>query len=123
MPNENGNKQSTFSVRLRMIREHQEFSQKEAAEQLNILPDTYGHYERGVREPDFQTLKRIANFFHVSIDYLLDNEDEVVLESTPILDLSNFVMHGKYTINQQFPDEQERRIIKAVVDAVHNNKD
>ncbi len=123
MPNENGNKQSTFSVRLRMLREHQEFSQKEAAKQLNILPDTYGHYERGVREPDFQTLKRIANFFHVSIDYLLDNEDEVVLEATPILDFYSFVMNGDYTINQQFPDERERRTIKAVVEAIHKNKE
>ncbi len=105
-----------------MLRVHQEFSSKEAAEQLDILPDTYSRYERGIREPDFQTLKRIANFFHVSIDYLLDNEDEVVLESTPIFDLYNFLMDGKYTINQQFPDEQERKTIKAVVEAIHNSK-
>ncbi len=59
---EKGNKTSIFGVKLRMLREHQEFSQKEAAEQLNILPDTYSRYERGIREPNFQTLKHIANF-------------------------------------------------------------
>ena len=119
MPNENENRQSTFSVRLRMLREHQEFSQKEAAEQLNIRPDTYGHYERGLREPDFQTLKHIANFFHVSIDYLLDNEDDIDLEAMPILDFYNFVMNGKYTIDSTFPSKDEKKLIADIARLIH----
>ncbi len=78
MPNEKGNKPSVFSARLQILREHQEYSQKEAAEHLNILPDTYSRYKCDIKEPDFQTLKRIAIFFYVSIDYLLDDEDECV---------------------------------------------
>ncbi|MBQ9365931.1 MAG: helix-turn-helix transcriptional regulator [Schwartzia sp.] len=121
MLNENDNRQSTFSVRLRMLREHQEFSQKEAAKQLRIRPDTYGHYERGLREPDFQTLKHIANFFHVSIDYLLDNEDDIDLEAMPILDFYNFVMNGKYTIDSTFPGKDEKKLIADIARLIHSH--
>ncbi len=119
---DNRNKNSVFGVKLRMLREHQEFSQKEAAERLKILPDTYSRYERGIREPDYKTLKHIANFFHVSIDYLLDNEDEIALETTPILDFTRFVMDGKYTIEQHFPDEDERKTIRDVIKAMYRYK-
>ncbi len=112
-----------FGVKLRNLREHQEFSQKEAAEKLNIAPATYSRYERGVREPDFNTLKRIANFFHVSIDYLLDNEDDIALETAPILEFDCWVMNGNYTINQRFPNESERRTIRDIVQAIYKNKD
>lgn len=119
---DNRNKNSVFGVKLRMLREHQEFSQKEAAERLKILPDTYSRYERGIREPDYKTLKHIANFFNVSIDYLLDNEDEIALETTPILDFTRFVMDGKYTIEQHFPDEDERKTIRDVIKAMYKYK-
>lgn len=112
-----------FSTKLRNLREHQEFSQKQAAERLNIAPATYSRYERGVREPDFNTLKRIANFFHVSIDYLLGNEDEIALETAPILEFDKLIMNGNYTINQRFPNESERRTIRDVVQAIYQNKE
>ncbi len=112
-----------FGTKLRNLREHQEFSQKQAAEKLNIIPATYSRYERGIREPDFNTLKQIANFFHVSIDYLLDNEDDFALETTPIMEFDKLVMTGQYTINQRFPNESERRMIRDVVQAIYKNKE
>jgi len=48
-------------------------TQKELASQLNIAASTMGSYVQGKREPDFDTLKAIAQYFNVSIDYLLDN--------------------------------------------------
>ncbi|MBR2175652.1 MAG: helix-turn-helix transcriptional regulator [Clostridia bacterium] len=38
---------------------------------LNLAQNTISQYETGVREPDFQTLIAIADYFNVSIDYLL----------------------------------------------------
>ena len=117
---EKGNKKSIFGSKLRILREHQEFSQKEAAEQLKILPDTYSRYERGIREPDYATLKQIANFFHVSIDYLLDNEDDIDLEAMPILDFYSFVMNGKYTIDATFPSKNEKKLIADIARLIHS---
>lgn len=46
-------------------------TQIEAAEKLGISRSTIGMYETGAREPDFETLEKIADFFHVNTDYLL----------------------------------------------------
>ena len=42
---------------------------------MNIANTTYNNYETGKREPDKETLKRFANFYHCSIDYLLGYSD------------------------------------------------
>ncbi|EEK78227.1 Transcriptional regulator, XRE [Bacillus cereus R309803] len=41
------------------------------AKQLGIARTTYAMYEQGKREPDYNTLIKLATFFEVSIDYLL----------------------------------------------------
>lgn len=62
-----------FGDKLRSLIEERDLTQKELAGQLNIAPSTIGSYVQNTREPDFATLKLLANYFHVSIDYLLDN--------------------------------------------------
>ena len=63
----------SFGEILRTLIEERDMTQKELAAQLNIAPSTMGSYVQNTREPDFATLKAIAKFFNVSIDYLLDN--------------------------------------------------
>lgn len=63
----------SFGENLRTLIEERNMTQKELAAQLNIAPSTMGSYVQNTREPDFATLKAIAKFFNVSIDYLLDN--------------------------------------------------
>ena len=46
------------------------------AQEFNISQGTIGMWETGKREPDFETTSRIADFFHVSVDYLLGRDDE-----------------------------------------------
>lgn len=62
----------SFGENLRTLIEEREITQKELARQLNIAPSTLGSYVQNTREPDFSTLKTIARYFNVSIDYLLD---------------------------------------------------
>lgn len=62
----------SFGNNLRTLIEERDMTQKELAIKLNIAPSTMGSYVQNVREPDFATLKAIAKFFNVSIDYLLD---------------------------------------------------
>lgn len=61
-----------FGDRLRMLIEERDITQKELASQLNIAPSTVSSYVQNTREPDFATLKMLAKYFDVSIDYLLD---------------------------------------------------
>lgn len=60
-----------FSNKLRNLIEERNLTQKKVANDLNIAPSTMGGYVQGSSEPDFETLKRIAEYFNVSADYLL----------------------------------------------------
>ena len=108
-----------FSDRLRYIRKHQEFSQAEAAAALGLSPVNYNRYECGQREPDFTTLRKIAQFFHVSLDYLLGND---FYDAEDIVDFDHFILHGNYTIKAHFPKESERKMLYAIVRAIYDNQ-
>jgi len=62
-----------FGDTLRSLIEDSDKTQKEIAGALNIAPTTLGNYIRNLREPDFNTLVQIANYFNVSTDFLLNN--------------------------------------------------
>lgn len=50
-------------------------TQKQLAEMLNATDATVNRYEKGVRSPDPETLKAIADILDVSVDYLLGKTD------------------------------------------------
>jgi transcriptional regulator with XRE-family HTH domain len=57
--------------RLKQLREENNLLQREIAEKLNMPRSTYVNYENGSREPDVETIKKIANYYNCTIDYLL----------------------------------------------------
>lgn len=76
-----------FGEILRELIEDNDLTQKQVAKELNIAPSTLGNYIHNIREPDFNTIKMIAEYFNVTIDYLMDyrspnaenkNEDELL---------------------------------------------
>lgn len=62
--------------RLRLLRTEKKLSLRELGEQLNLSFVTIGQYERGERQPDNDTLVKLADFFEVSIDYLLGRVED-----------------------------------------------
>lgn len=70
-----GNFQNVF----RRLRTAAGLTQVEIAEKLEISRSTIGMYETGAREPNFETLEKIADFFNVDIDYLLGRTDRTTL--------------------------------------------
>lgn len=62
-----------FGDILQDLLQKREMTQKQLAEQLNMAPSTISNYVQYSREPDFETLRQLADFFDVSIDYLLDH--------------------------------------------------
>ena len=110
-----------FNDKIRYLRKHQELTQAEVAESINILQSTYSNYEQGTREPDISTIKRLANFFDVSIDYLLEN-DRGCIETMEMVDFETLILHGKYTIKSKFPTEKERKMIHTIVNAIFEDK-
>jgi methanogenic corrinoid protein MtbC1 len=60
-----------FSSRLRELRTRRKLRQKDLAEKLGVAQTTVANYEQGSRFPGERTLEKIADFFDVSLDYLL----------------------------------------------------
>lgn len=63
-----------FQIRLKELRERSGYSQYSFADKFGVAQSTVGNWESGKREPNFETMQRLANFFGVSIDYLLGRE-------------------------------------------------
>ncbi len=61
-----------FGKVLRGLRKERNIGQKELAHYLNVSISTISNYEHGVHAPDLETLCKLADFFKVSIDYLLE---------------------------------------------------
>lgn len=59
---------------LKKIRTQNKKQQQEVADYLGINRVSYARYESGERQPDFQTVANLADFFGVSVDYLLGRE-------------------------------------------------
>ncbi len=57
---------------LRGIREDRDIKQKEIAKVLNVSQNTYSQYETGIISLTAEVLIKLADYYKVSIDYLLD---------------------------------------------------
>ena len=66
---------STFGDRLKELRQKSNIKQTAIAEMLGVLPRAVRFYESGEREPNIESIKKLADFFNVSTDYLLGHSD------------------------------------------------
>lgn len=92
-----------FSYKLRSLIEERNLTQKQVAIDLNIAPSTMGGYVQGSSEPDFETLKRLANYFDVSTDYLLN----IYTEKS-----NNFLEDELLRVFRSMTEEQQRLFIE-----------
>lgn len=65
----------TFKTRLRKLRENKDLTQEELAKAIGVTRSSLASWETGRREPDFETVSKLADFFNVSVDYLLGRDD------------------------------------------------
>lgn len=62
--------------RLLLLRQEWSLSQKGLVKEMGLALNTYVRYERGEREPTASVLVRMADFYNVSLDYLVGRTDE-----------------------------------------------
>lgn len=65
-----------FNDVLKKLRKSENLTQRQLAEKLGFSFSSIGMYESGKREPSFEVLEAIADYFNVNIDYLLDRENK-----------------------------------------------
>lgn len=71
----------SFDQKLKTLRLENEMTQEYVAARLNVARSTIAGYETKNRQPSHEKLTALANLFHVSVDYLLD--DGQVIQLTP----------------------------------------
>ena len=65
-----------LSERLFLLRKERKLTQAEAAKGMGIPFSTYRRYEKNEREPDASTLVRMADFYQVTLDFLVGRSDQ-----------------------------------------------
>ena len=60
---------------LKMIRKKKKLNQLKVAMDLNMSREALSHYENGKRSPDIQMLRRLSQYFGVSIDFLINGRE------------------------------------------------
>lgn len=61
--------------KFKKLRLNNNMLQSDVAKKINVSTSAIGMWEQGRRQPDNEIVKKIANIFGVSTDYLLDNDD------------------------------------------------
>lgn len=99
-----------ISNRLKELRQEKDLLQKDVANYLNISTSAYGFYEQGKRTPDSEMMKKLSEFFNVSLDYLLgktdirESADDILNGKEPTI-----ALHSDYQYDE-LPDEAKKEI-------------
>ena len=93
-----------FGSRLRKLRKENNLRQKDLAEKINLAQTTIANYEKNARFPNQETLNDIADYFKVSLDYLLGRTNKKFFlnesnsnKSYNILNKDNFLEENDIT--------------------------
>lgn len=110
--------------RIAQLRENRKLTQEELAKSLGISRASLSHYEKNRREPDFTVLEKIADYFQVSVDYLIGRTndptavlDENVKAFAESLELSDDRILDKFALTidgRELTEEEARRFIAFV---------
>ncbi len=96
--------------RIKKLRESKGLTQKELANQLGLTDGAIGFYEVGKRNPPLDTLNKLADFFGVSIDYLLGRTDiENLYKDKELIEKQRKEMHKYFTIEELEEFIREKR--------------
>ena len=66
---------AVFTERLSALRIEQKALQKDIAEAIGVTVRAYQYYEKGQKEPTLSVLIALAEFYNVSLDYLVGRSD------------------------------------------------
>jgi len=68
-------KNKVLPKRMQLLRENRNWTKTDVAKKIGRTLSTYANWEYGIREPDTEMIKKIAEVYEVSVDYLLGRTD------------------------------------------------
>lgn len=114
-----------FGDRLKLLRNRKGLSQSEFAKQIGVSKSSVNMYERGDREPNFETLEAIADYFNVDLDYLM-GKSEIENRARFVPGVTNAVStltpdEADLLCKYRALDESGRGRVRNVLDYEYNN--
>ncbi|MFF2156091.1 helix-turn-helix domain-containing protein [Paenibacillus chitinolyticus] len=118
---------SNLGLRLKKARENKRLTQQQVAEILGISNGTISGYERNYRDPDTEILKKMANLYEVSLDWLHDRNEKESEYSLPENKINHIIreVEEEYKVNlSDDPVVQEtiRTIIESLAKKMSQDK-
>lgn len=93
-------------MKLKEIRIAHKYSQKVVADYLGCSTVVYSRYETGAREPSTETLVSLAEFYNVSVDYIIGREEaQQKTPADPMQEKRAYLV----SLLMQFTDEEIQR--------------
>lgn len=102
--------------RLKELRIQKGLTQQQVANAIGKTYQAYSYYENGKRDPDTETLKLLADFFNVSIDYLLEAPQNVENKKIP-KDLRKILEDEEVTLNGRMMSEEDKQKMYKIIEA------
>ena len=108
-----------FAKRFTSLRENKNLFQKDIAEIFSVEQATVSNWENGKRIPDSEMLVKIANYFDVSVDYLLGNETKPNEKEQELLEIealkSLLIKNGYMKPGEDLSGEELDKLMKFAV--------
>ncbi len=107
-------KEKNVTNNIKLLRVKMGLSQEALATEMHIHQTAVSQWENGRANPDMQTAKNLADFFNVTIDYLLGQSEENKVYYASNINDSNFVQgSGSVTIeNKEALSKEESEILR-----------
>lgn len=101
---------------LTQARKRMKKTQQEVADYLGISRQAYSNFEAGKREPDYETLLKLGEYFGCSIDYLLGKKNDPAASSREVSDddIKFALFEGDPVTDEQF--EEVKRFARYIAD-------
>lgn len=87
-------------MKLKELRKQKNLTQVEIAKILNMAQTTYANYELEKNQPPIDTLKQIADYYNVSLDYLCEHETKGNIDTSTFSDLKKGCIYVLDKLNE-----------------------
>ena len=96
------------------LRKNNKMNQKQLAELMNVNQNTISRWEKGERQPNNDDLRKLSDIFHVSVDYLLSDDDGPKAKKVPkdlrkILEDEEIILNGR-----MLSDDDKQKMLKII---------
>jgi len=101
---------STIGSRLKKRREELDLEQKDAAKALGISNVVLNRYEKDKRKPDLETIAKIAIFYSVSTDWIINGNKLPVPNDPKYSDIAEYTMEEEFARKGLSPEAQREAL-------------